>query len=92
MVQFAPLNLLSDFSSLGTFDVVFCRNVLIYFDQDTKIDVLERHRTSDGAATATWCLAPPKPWSGSPTRSGRSPSAAGSISSTPRAPAVRWAD
>jgi len=42
MVQFRPLNLLSDFSQLGTFDVVFCRNVLIYFDQPTKIGVLER--------------------------------------------------
>jgi chemotaxis protein methyltransferase CheR len=42
MVQFRPLNLLKDFSSLGTFDMVFCRNVLIYFDQDTKIDVLNR--------------------------------------------------
>ncbi len=42
MVQFRPLNLLRDFSSLGTFDAVFCRNVLIYFDPRTKIDVLER--------------------------------------------------
>jgi chemotaxis protein methyltransferase CheR len=42
MVKFQPLNLLHDFSSLGTFDVVFCRNVLIYFDQETKIDVLNR--------------------------------------------------
>ncbi|MCZ7657743.1 MAG: protein-glutamate O-methyltransferase CheR [Xanthobacteraceae bacterium] len=42
MVQYRPLNLLADFSHLGTFDVVFCRNVLIYFDQDTKIDVLNR--------------------------------------------------
>lgn len=42
MVQFRPLNLLSDFSHLGTFDVIFCRNVLIYFDQPTKINVLER--------------------------------------------------
>ena len=42
MVQFRPLNLLNDFSSLGTFDLVFCRNVLIYFDQETKIDVLNR--------------------------------------------------
>ncbi len=42
MVQFRPLNLLSDFAGLGTFDVVFCRNVLIYFDQPTKIGVLER--------------------------------------------------
>jgi chemotaxis protein methyltransferase CheR len=42
MVQYRPLNLLRDFSNLGTFDIVFCRNVLIYFDQDTKIAVLER--------------------------------------------------
>jgi chemotaxis protein methyltransferase CheR len=42
MVQFRQLNLLNDFSGLGTFDLVFCRNVLIYFDQDTKVDVLNR--------------------------------------------------
>jgi chemotaxis protein methyltransferase CheR len=42
MVHFRPLNLLKDFSPLGTFDLVFCRNVLIYFDQPTKIDVLNR--------------------------------------------------
>jgi chemotaxis protein methyltransferase CheR len=42
MVQYRPLNLLADFSHLGTFDVVFCRNVLIYFDQETKIGVLNR--------------------------------------------------
>lgn len=42
MVQFRSLNLLNDFSPLGTFDVMFCRNVLIYFDQPTKTDVLNR--------------------------------------------------
>ena len=42
MVQFRTLNLLQDFAPLGMFDVVFCRNVLIYFDQPTKIAVLER--------------------------------------------------
>jgi chemotaxis protein methyltransferase CheR len=42
MVQFRPLNLLGDFSHLGTFDAVFCRNVLIYFDQETKVGVLDR--------------------------------------------------
>jgi chemotaxis protein methyltransferase CheR len=42
MVQFRQLNLLADFAALGTFDVVFCRNVLIYFDQATKTGVLER--------------------------------------------------
>jgi chemotaxis protein methyltransferase CheR len=42
MVQYRPLNLLQDFGHLGSFDVVFCRNVLIYFDQETKIAVLDR--------------------------------------------------
>jgi chemotaxis protein methyltransferase CheR len=42
MVQYRPLNLLGDFGGLGPFDVVFCRNVLIYFDQNLKIDVLNR--------------------------------------------------
>jgi len=42
MVQYRPLNLLADFTHLGTFDIVFCRNVLIYFDQETKVSVLER--------------------------------------------------
>ena len=40
MVQFRPLNLVQELSHLGFFDVVFCRNVLIYFDQDTKTKVL----------------------------------------------------
>jgi chemotaxis protein methyltransferase CheR len=42
MVQYRPLNLLTDFAHLGAFDVVFCRNVLIYFDQETKVAVLDR--------------------------------------------------
>lgn len=42
MVQFRQLNLLHDFAHLGSFDVIFCRNVLIYFDQDTKVNVFNR--------------------------------------------------
>jgi len=42
MVRFQQQNLLDDFSALGRFDVVFLRNVLIYFDQATKADVLRR--------------------------------------------------
>ena len=42
MVQHKQLNLLQDFSHLGRFDVIFCRNVLIYFDQETKIGIFER--------------------------------------------------
>jgi chemotaxis protein methyltransferase CheR len=41
-VHFDTLNLMSDFSALGTFDVIFCRNVLIYMDIATKKDVLDR--------------------------------------------------
>jgi len=42
MVQHRQLNLLQDFSHLGKFDVVFCRNVLIYFDQETKTGIFDR--------------------------------------------------
>jgi chemotaxis protein methyltransferase CheR len=42
MVQYRPFNLLHDYAPLGHFDIVFCRNVLIYFEQKTKIEVLER--------------------------------------------------
>ena len=42
MVQHRQLNLLQDFAHLGAFDIIFCRNVLIYFDQDTKTDIFER--------------------------------------------------
>jgi len=42
MVQHRQLNLLQDFGHLGSFDIIFCRNVLIYFDQDTKANIFER--------------------------------------------------
>ncbi|KRR07538.1 CheR family methyltransferase [Bradyrhizobium valentinum] len=42
MVQHRQLNLLQDFSHLGVFDIIFCRNVLIYFDQHTKANIFER--------------------------------------------------
>jgi chemotaxis protein methyltransferase CheR len=42
MVQHRQLNLLQDFSHLGTFDIIFCRNVLIYFDGETKAGIFER--------------------------------------------------
>jgi chemotaxis protein methyltransferase CheR len=42
MVRFLQLNLLSDFSHLGMFDLVFCRNLLIYFGQDGKAELLGR--------------------------------------------------
>ena len=42
MVKFRQFNLLDSFSVLGRFDIIFCRNVLIYFDKDTKSDILSR--------------------------------------------------
>jgi len=41
MVKFRPFNLLDNPAPLGTFDIVYCRNVLIYFDQETKAQVLD---------------------------------------------------
>ncbi len=44
MVTYKEFNLLESFRGLGAFDVIYCRNVLIYFDQATKSDVLNRMR------------------------------------------------
>lgn len=41
-VQFREFNLLESPRALGQFDVVFCRNVLIYFDHPTKADILAK--------------------------------------------------
>ncbi|MEA2839643.1 MAG: chemotaxis protein methyltransferase CheR [Methylobacteriaceae bacterium] len=41
-VTFREFNLMSDFRPLGTFDAIFCRNVLLYFDVPTKRDILAR--------------------------------------------------
>ncbi len=41
-VEFRALNLLDSYASLGKFDVVFCRNVLIYFSAEVKKDILQR--------------------------------------------------
>lgn len=51
MARFQEFNLLADLRPLGRFDVVFCRNVLIYFDPPTKRRVLEaiaRQMPADG--------------------------------------------
>lgn len=50
-VEFREWNLLSDLSPLGAFDVVFCRNVLIYFDPPTRarvLDAIARQMAPDG--------------------------------------------
>ncbi|MBU0500292.1 MAG: protein-glutamate O-methyltransferase CheR [Gammaproteobacteria bacterium] len=42
MVSFRRLNLLDPFDRLGRFDVIFCRNALVYFSQANRIDVIRR--------------------------------------------------
>lgn len=49
MARFETLDLRKDFRFLGVFDLIFCRNVMIYFDDATKKRLLERLRG---------CLAP----------------------------------
>jgi chemotaxis protein methyltransferase CheR len=41
-IEFRSLNLQTNYSLLGKFDIVFCRNVLIYFSADFKMDILKR--------------------------------------------------
>src|SRR5262249_4331770 len=41
MVQFGEGNLLDDFGPIGTFDVIYCRHVLMHFDEPTRAHVLE---------------------------------------------------
>ncbi len=51
MVRFQVLNLLGDLRSLGQFDIVFLRNVLIYFDAKTKgrvLDAVSRQMSAEG--------------------------------------------
>ena len=52
MVRWQPFNLLDEAPGLGRFDVIFCRNVLIYFDAPTKsrvLGMLARMVEPDGA-------------------------------------------
>jgi chemotaxis protein methyltransferase CheR len=45
-VRFEVRNLMLPFADLGAFDIIFCRNVLIYFDPPTKQNVLDRMRAA----------------------------------------------
>jgi chemotaxis protein methyltransferase CheR len=45
-VEFRPINLMDSYSGLGKFDIVFCRNVLIYFNADLKRQILQRIRAT----------------------------------------------
>lgn len=41
-VKFQAFNLLDSYQELGDFDIIFCRNVLIYFDTDLKHEILKK--------------------------------------------------
>lgn len=41
-IQFRQINLMQSYALLGRFDIIFCRNVLIYFSGEAKQDILER--------------------------------------------------
>lgn len=45
-VRFRPLNLQESFFLLGKFDIVFCRNVLIYFSNELKLEILRKLHAS----------------------------------------------
>lgn len=57
MVRFEPLDLRRDFRALGAFDLILCRNVLIYFDTPTKTKIVDLMRSllSPGAMLALGC-------------------------------------
>ena len=42
-VTFKVFNLLNSFAQVGKFDIIFCRNVLIYFDQEAKIKIINKY-------------------------------------------------
>jgi chemotaxis protein methyltransferase CheR len=44
-IRFQKLNLLDSYAALGKFDIIFCRNVLIYFDDKGKSQVLDKLAT-----------------------------------------------
>lgn len=45
-IDFRPLNLMDSYAGLGKFDIVFCRNVLIYFNADLKRQILQKIHAS----------------------------------------------
>ncbi len=57
LVRFDHLDLRKDFRRLGSFDLILCRNVLIYFDTETKRPIVEaiRARLSPGAVLVLGC-------------------------------------
>ena len=70
-VEFRAHNLLGDSQALGIFDVIFCRNVLIYFDDATKRAVLASLASRLAPDGSISCSARPRRPRVRATRSGR---------------------
>jgi chemotaxis protein methyltransferase CheR len=45
-IDFRPINLMDSYAALGKFDIVFCRNVLIYFNAELKRQILQKIHAS----------------------------------------------
>jgi len=45
-IEFRPINLMDSYAALGKFDIVFCRNVLIYFNAELKRQILQKIHAS----------------------------------------------
>ena len=45
-INFRELNLLGSYSTMGQFDIIFCRNVLIYFSTELKLEILRKMHKS----------------------------------------------
>ncbi len=45
LVSFGIVNLMAAWPMKGPFDIIFCRNVMIYFDRPTQVKLVERYRS-----------------------------------------------
>ncbi len=89
MVSFQRRNLLQPFTELGTFDVIFCRNVAIYFDGPRRRDLFLRLADRLAPPGRSWSAVPSRSWTwglASPPRITAAQPTISRISSRPRRP------